>query len=136
MLYALLKPLLFRLDAERAHSLIGGLLHTTAATSALPLLRALYSYNDPILRIGCAELDFPNPLGLAAGFDKRAELIAPMAALGFGHIEVGTVTPRAQPGNDRPRMFRLPEDRALINRLGFNSPGMLAGGGRRRGQYR
>ena len=126
MLYTLLKPLLFRLDAERAHNLISGLLRAAAGTPALPLLRVLYAYDDPILRIACAGLDFQNPLGLAAGFDKRAELIAPMAALSFGHVEVGTVTPRAQPGNDRPRMFRLPEDRALINRLGFNSPGMVA----------
>ncbi len=126
MLYTLLRPLLFRLDAERAHHLICGLLRAVAGAPALPVLRALYTYEDPILRIGCAGLEFQNPLGLAAGFDKRAELIAPMAALGFGHVEVGTVTPRAQPGNDRPRMFRLPEDRALINRLGFNSPGMVA----------
>ena len=125
MLYALIKPLLFRLDAERAHNMISGLLRAAAGTPARQLLRALYAYDDPILRIACAGLNFQNPLGLAAGFDKRAELIAPMAALGFGHVEVGTVTPRAQPGNDRPRMFRLPEDRALINRLGFNSPGMV-----------
>jgi dihydroorotate dehydrogenase len=73
---------------------------------------------------------------LAAGFDKRATLIAPMAALGFGHVEVGTITPRPQPGNDRPRLFRLPEDRALINRMGFNSPGMLAVACRLRGGRR
>src|ERR671931_530233 len=90
MFYRLLKPLLFRLEAERAHELVTGLLR------------------------------------LAAGIDKRAALVAPMALLGFGHIEVGTVTPRPQPGNDRPRLFRLPEDRALINRMGFNSPGMIA----------
>ncbi len=126
ILYTLLKPLLFRVDAERAHNLISGLLRAAAGTPALPLLRSLYAYDDPVLRITCAGLNFDNPLGLAAGFDKRAALLAPMAALGFGHVEVGTVTPRAQPGNDRPRMFRLPEDRALINRLGFNSPGMVA----------
>jgi dihydroorotate dehydrogenase len=126
MRYRLLRLLLFRLDAERAHHLICGLLRAAAGTPVLPLLRVLYTYDDPILRVACAGLDFQNPLGLAAGFDKRAELIAPMAALGFGHVEVGTVTPRAQPGNDRPRLFRLPEDRALINRLGFNSPGMVA----------
>jgi dihydroorotate dehydrogenase len=126
VLYALLKPLLFRLDAERAHDLVSALLRAAAARPALALLQGLYAYDDPILATTCAGLDVPNPVGLAAGFDKRAALIAPMAALGFGHIEVGTVTPRPQPGNDRPRMFRLPADRALINRLGFNSPGMLA----------
>jgi dihydroorotate dehydrogenase len=126
MLYTLLKPLLFRLEAERAHTLITSLLHATSGTPLLALLRALYAYDDPLLRVACAGLSFRNPIGLAAGFDKRAELIAPMAALGFGHIEVGTVTPRPQPGNDRPRMFRLPADQALINRLGFNSPGMVA----------
>lgn len=127
MLYQLLKPLLFRLDAERAHDLVSGLLrvagHTPLAAAAL---RALYAYEHPALRVTCAGLTFANPVGLAAGFDKRAGLIAPMGLLGFGHVEVGTVTPRAQPGNPQPRLFRLPEDQALINRLGFNSPGMLA----------
>jgi dihydroorotate dehydrogenase len=127
MLYHLLKPILFHLDAERAHEVVGGMLRAAANTPlALPILRAVYAYEDPILALECAGLRFANPLGLAAGFDKRAEMIGPMAALGFGHIEVGTVTPRPQPGNDRPRLFRLPEDRALINRLGFNSPGMVA----------
>ncbi len=126
MLYTLLKPLLFRLDAERAHNLIGALLAASQAVGAHKLLAALYAYDDPILATECAGLRFANPLGLAAGFDKRAVLIGPMAALGFGHVEVGTITPRAQPGNPRPRLFRLPADGALINRLGFNSPGMLA----------
>ena len=126
MLYQLLKPLLFRLDAERAHELIGGLLRATATTPLLGALRAIYAYEDPILAAECAGISFRNPIGLAAGFDKRGVLIAPMAALGFGHVEVGTVPPRAQPGNERPRLFRLPQDRALINRLGFNSPGMVA----------
>jgi dihydroorotate dehydrogenase len=125
MLYKLLKPLLFRLDAERAHGLVTGLLKA-GGTPILVALRALYAYDDPILAVECAGLRFSSPVGLAAGFDKRAALIAPMAALGFGHVEVGTVTPRPQPGNQRPRLFRLPEDRALINRLGFNSPGMVA----------
>jgi dihydroorotate dehydrogenase len=92
----------------------------------LGLLRALYAYDDPVLTVECAGLAFQNPLGLAAGFDKRGVLIGPMAALGFGHVEIGTVTPRPQPGNTRPRLFRLPDDGALINRLGFNSPGMLS----------
>lgn len=125
MLYSLIKPLLFRLDAERAHTLVGALLGAAEAAGARRLLAALYAYDDPILVAECAGLRFANPLGLAAGFDKRAALIGPLAALGFGHVEVGTVTPRAQPGNPRPRLFRLPADGALINRLGFNSPGML-----------
>src|SRR5262245_3051082 len=127
MLHSLLKPLLFRLDAERAHGLVAGLLRFAARAPVAPqLLRALFVYDDPILAISCAGLPFANPIGLAAGFDKRGTLVGPMALLGFGHVEIGTVTPRPQPGNARPRLFRLPEDRALINRLGFNSPGMLA----------
>ena len=127
MLHSLLKPLLFRLDAERAHELVAGSLRLAARAPVAPaLLRSLFTYDDPILAISCAGLRLANPVGLAAGFDKRAALVGPMALLGFGHVEVGTVTPRPQPGNPRPRLFRLPEDRALINRLGFNSPGMLA----------
>jgi dihydroorotate dehydrogenase len=127
MIYQLLKPLLFRLDAERAHELVSALFRAAGHTPlAAEALRALYAYEHPALRVESAGLAFANPVGLAAGFDKRAALIAPVGLLGFGHIEVGTVTPRPQPGNPRPRLFRLPEDSALINRLGFNSPGMLA----------
>jgi dihydroorotate dehydrogenase len=127
MLYSLLKPLLFRLDTERAHKLATELLRFAAGIPLAPqLLQALFSYNDPILATTCAGLCFANPVGLAAGFDKCGALIELLMLLGFGHIEVGTVTPRPQLGNPRPRLFRLPEDRALINRLGFNSPGMLA----------
>jgi dihydroorotate dehydrogenase len=127
VIYSLLKPLLFRLDAERAHELVTGLLRVAADTpGAVALLRSLYGSDDRLLAVECAGLHFPNPIGLAAGFDKRGVLIGPMALLGFGAIEVGTVTPRPQPGNQRPRLFRLPEDGALINRLGFNSPGMAA----------
>ena len=136
MLYQILKPLLFRLDAERAHTLVSGLLRAAGATPLPALVRALAPPDDPILATRCAGLDFANPLGLAAGFDKRAALIGPMAALGFGHVELGTVTPRPQPGNERPRMFRLPEDAALINRLGFNSPGMVAVANTMRRQHR
>ena len=126
MLYSIVRPLLFRLEAERAHDLISALLRAAGRTPLPALVRALCDSDDPLLACTCAGMRFANPLGLAAGFDKRAVLIGSMAALGFGHVEVGTVTPRPQPGNDRPRMFRLPEDRALINRLGFNSPGMVA----------
>lgn len=127
MLYNnLLKPLLFRLDAETAHDRITTLLQIAGHTPlAGRLLQALYGYAHPSLRVTVAGLAFSNPLGLAAGFDKRGTLIAPIGYLGFGHIEVGTVTPRPQSGNPRPRLFRLPEDAALINRLGFNSEGMV-----------
>jgi dihydroorotate dehydrogenase len=125
MLYQLLKPLLFRLDAERAHELISALLRASARTPLPGALAAIYAYEHPSLVVACAGLRFANPLGRAAGFDKRGALVGPMAALGFGHVEVGTVTPRPQPGNERPRLFRLPKDQALINRMGFNSPGMV-----------
>jgi dihydroorotate dehydrogenase len=127
LIYRIIKPLLFRLEAERAHDLVTRLLIAAARTPvSRHIIAAAYGWNDPILATECAGLHFPNPIGLAAGFDKRAILIDGMQLLGFGHVEVGTVTPRPQPGNPRPRMFRLPEDSALINRLGFNSPGMAA----------
>lgn len=129
MLYSLVRSLLFRLDAECAHELVLRLLELAGRTPGmLPILRAVYAYNDPILHITCAGLHCANPVGLAAGMDKRAAVVRPMAAFGFGHIEVGTVTPRPQSGNPRPRMFRLAADGALINRLGFNSPGAVAAG--------
>ena len=127
MLYRLAQPLLFRMEAERAHTLVtGGLRAAWRLPPARAALQALYRYEHPALRVTCAGLAFPNPVGLAAGFDKQGTLVGPFAALGFGHIEIGTVTPRPQPGNPSPRLFRLPADAALINRLGFNSPGMAA----------
>ena len=110
-------PIARRLDPEDAHGL---------AIRALGLLPLLPARDDPKLRVSAFGLDFPNPVGLAAGFDKNAEV--PDAALraGFGFVEVGTVTPRSQVGNPRPRMFRLPADDGLINRLGFNNDGMEA----------
>ncbi|MGQ9547344.1 MAG: quinone-dependent dihydroorotate dehydrogenase [Roseiflexus sp.] len=124
-LYALIRPLLFRLEAERAHALTTAALRITSRTPLLPrLIRMLYAREDPVLAVDWSGLHFANPVGVAAGFDKRADLVDGLALLGFGHVEVGTVTPRPQPGNPRPRIFRLPEDAALINRLGFNSPGM------------
>jgi dihydroorotate dehydrogenase len=117
-------PLLGRLDAEAIHHLTLHVLHGLQglpATSAL--LERTYAVDDPRLRLRRFGLEFANPVGLAAGFDKNGVATAALAALGFGHIEVGTVTPRPQPGKPRPRIFRLPEDRALINRLGFPSDG-------------
>lgn len=103
------------LDAEDAHRL---------AVAALKFLPARAPRrDDPRLAVAAFGLDFPNPVGLAAGFDKDAEVFAPMLSLGFGFVEVGTLTPRAQPGNPRPRAFRLAEDGAVINRYGFNNGG-------------
>jgi dihydroorotate dehydrogenase len=121
--YDLLKPLLFRLDAETAHGLGHRLLETMQGTPLERVVADHYTVVDSRLRVetlGCA---FPNPIGVAAGFDKNATVPAALAALGFGHVEVGGVTAEPQAGNPRPRMFRLPEDDALINRMGFNNDG-------------
>lgn len=123
----LIKPLLFQLDAERAHHLVFDNLRRAArvpGTSAL--LRGLYDYQHSGLAREVFGLKFPNPVGLAAGFDKNAVLTDELAALGFGFVEIGTVTPRPQPGNPAPRLFRLPQDEALINRMGFNNEGAEA----------
>jgi len=116
---AILRPLLFHIDPEKSHDLA-----LTALGAAGPgLARQLTPAVDPRLSVTVAGLRFPTPVGLAAGFDKSARALWAWPALGFGFVEVGTVTARRQPGNPRPRVFRLPDDRALINRLGFNSPG-------------
>lgn len=119
MLYDLARPLLFSLDPETAHELTIGALHI--AGRVLPVATPLPA--DPVELMG---LRFPNRIGLAAGLDKNGEAIDGLARLGFGFIEIGTITPRAQPGNPRPRMFRLPEARAIINRMGFNNHGVDA----------
>jgi dihydroorotate dehydrogenase len=120
MLYTLARPALFALDPEFAHEFTlaslklierGGLARMLADTAPAP-------------RVKVMGLEFPNALGLAAGLDKNGEYVDALAAMGFGFIEIGTVTPRAQPGNPRPRLFRLPEAQALINRLGFNNQGV------------
>ena len=120
-LYTLLRPLIFALDAESAHRLTINLLKLRSGTGFTPEPRW-----TPSLRTRVAGLDFPNPVGLAAGFDKNGEVVEPMLGLGFGFVEVGTLTPRPQRGNDRPRLFRLTEDRAVINRMGFNNRGQQA----------
>jgi dihydroorotate dehydrogenase len=116
--YQLLRPLIFALDAETAHRA------TIAALKAMPIRRPPDFPNA--LRVRLAGVDFPSPVGLAAGFDKDAEVVDAMLGLGFGFVEVGTVTPRPQPGNPRPRLFRLAEDQAVINRMGFNNRGQPA----------
>ena len=120
--YALIRPFLFGLDAETAHELTMAAL---ARTQGTPLSMAYCGgrVDDPIELAG---LKFPNRIGLAAGLDKNARCIDGLTAMGFGFIEVGTVTPKAQQGNPKPRMFRLPEADALINRLGFNNEGLEA----------
>jgi dihydroorotate dehydrogenase len=121
LLYALTRPLLFALDPETAHNLT---LPALRRAAALGLTRALAKPEpDPRTVMGIV---FPNPVGLAAGLDKDGAYIDGLAALGFGSIEVGTVTPRAQAGNPKPRMFRLPEAKAIINRMGFNNGGVDA----------
>jgi dihydroorotate dehydrogenase len=116
-LNAVVLPLLRRLSAERAHELtIRGLARGFAPRHA--------ASDDPILATRLWERDFPNPVGLAAGFDKNAEVPDAMLRWGFGFVEIGTVTPRPQAGNAKPRLFRLPPDRAVINRLGFNNQGV------------
>ncbi len=111
--------LLHRMDPERAHAL--SLRALKAGLAPLPR-----PFTSPRLGAEIAGLALPNPLGLAAGYDKNAEALAPLARAGFGFIEAGAVTPRPQPGNPRPRLFRLPENRAVINRFGFNNEGMEA----------
>lgn len=116
-LSSLLRPLLNRLDPELAHSL------TIRALGTLPYPRLLPD-DDPRLQIRTLGMQFPNPVGLAAGFDKNAAVIQQMLGFGFGFVEAGTVTPRPQSGNPKPRIFRLSEDRGVINRLGFNNEGI------------
>lgn len=124
MYNALIKPLLFKLDAERAHYFVFDNLRRAAQVpGAKALLRGLYDYQSPILEREFFGLKFPNPVGLAAGLDKNAVLTDELATLGFGFVEIGTVTPRPQPGNPLPRLFRLPQDEALVNRMGFNNDG-------------
>jgi dihydroorotate dehydrogenase len=117
-MFDLVRPLLFRLDPETAHGL------TLTALAAFPAGDG--PAPDPLLETRIAGLRFPTPIGLAAGFDKDARAWGPMLGMGFGFVEVGTLTPRPQAGNPRPRIFRLPEDRAVINRLGFNNGGLDA----------
>lgn len=119
-MYGLIRNLLFRLPPEQAHDLA---LNGLDTLNRLGLLKPFAPKIDP-LPVHVMGLDFPNPVGLAAGLDKNADHLDALGALGFGFIEVGTVTPLAQPGNPKPRMFRLPEHQAIINRMGFNNEGL------------
>lgn len=123
--YSLLRPLLFRLDAEKAHHLTLSLMRRS---HGLGLQSLFFSGPEPSLQrpVTVMGLQFPNRIGLGAGLDKTGECVAALGALGFGHLEVGTVTPRPQAGNPKPRLFRLIENEAVINRMGFNNPGVDA----------
>lgn len=124
-MYKLVKPLFFTLEPETAHHTVtSGLRLFNKLWLGGKILEKSYSYLHTDLERTLWDIQFPNPVGLAAGFDKNAEYLQDMAALGFGFIEIGTVTPLPQPGNEKPRMFRLPQDQGLINRMGFNNKGV------------
>ncbi|EMA70823.1 quinone-dependent dihydroorotate dehydrogenase [Halorubrum distributum] len=121
--YDLLKPALFRLPPETAHGLIHRLLGRVQGTPIADALAERYAVDDDRLAVDAFGSAFPNPVGVAAGFDKNAHVPRALASLGFSHVEVGGVTAERQPGNPRPRLFRLREDKALVNRMGFNNEG-------------
>ncbi len=124
-MYRLIRPLLFSLDPERAHDFtLAALRHGYRLPGAARLLRGVYAHRVPPLPVRILGMELDNPVGLAAGLDKNAACTGPLADLGFGFIEIGTVTPRAQAGNPKKRMFRIPEHEAIINRMGFNSGGL------------
>ncbi len=125
MLYSFAKPALFALDPEKAHDLaIGGFSAISKSSIATRQLERTTGACVPDLPVTCMGIDFRHPVGLAAGLDKDAQAFPAFSALGFSGVEMGTVTPKPQPGNDKPRMFRLVEDEAIINRMGFNSGGV------------
>lgn len=125
MYKGLIRPILFQFNAETAHKIAFRFMkYSLAIRWVRQIVRARYSVNDPRLERTLFGLHFPNPVGLAAGFDKDAELYKELSSFGFGFIEVGTVTPMPQEGNPKPRMFRLPQDKSLINRMGFNNKGL------------
>src|SRR3990167_1216617 len=121
-IYPLARQFLFRIDAERAHGLGLHAIEAAYRSGLNPLL----AMRPAALKTRVFGVDFPNPVGCAAGLDKNGEHIDALMSLGFGFVEIGTTTPRPQPGNPKPRMFRLPEHQAVINRLGFNNEGVDA----------
>jgi dihydroorotate dehydrogenase len=123
MYSSLVRPIFFSMDPERAHDLMRFGAQFANNKPAISALRAVCRVEDPRLNVSVAGLSFENPIGLAAGLDKNVELLGLCAGMGFGHLELGTVTAQPQPGNPKPRIFRFAEDRALINRMGFPSEG-------------
>lgn len=126
MYKTIIRPLLFYFDPEKIHHVVvGGLKLAFRIPGIGKIVNRLYAVNDPLLEREVFGLRFSNPVGIAAGFDKNAAVFNELAAFGFGHIEIGTVTPKPQTGNPKPRLFRLPADKGLINRMGFNNMGAL-----------
>lgn len=127
VLYPPLLALMFRIPPERIHRFTARLLRSAGRAPVVrSLLSAVFAPRDEVLRSTVFGVDFPAPIGLAAGFDKSAEAVNVWGQIGFGYAEIGTITGREQPGNPQPRLFRLPADKALINRMGFNNPGAEA----------
>jgi dihydroorotate dehydrogenase len=127
MLYPLIRNILFGFDAEAVHYFAMNSLKTGCSIAPVKkLLQSSFQFNHPNLQKTVFGLPFKNPVGLGAGFDKNALFLNELETLGFGFVEIGTVTPKPQPGNDKPRLFRLKEDKALINRMGFNNEGLEA----------
>lgn len=125
MYKSILQPLLFQLDAEKAHHFTTGMMKALLAIpGAKGISRSIFDFQNENLEREVFGLKFRNQIGLAAGFDKNAEFMHELSTFGFGFLEIGTITPKGQPGNPKPRMFRLKKDQALINRLGFNNLGM------------
>ncbi len=124
MYKSLIRPLLFAFDAERIHHISFKLIKIARILGMSPLLRMMFSVDDPALEREVCGLRFKNPVGLAAGFDKDARLYRELSNFGFGFIEIGTLTPKAQAGNPKKRLFRLRPDQAIINRMGFNNEGV------------
>ncbi|WP_039825111.1 quinone-dependent dihydroorotate dehydrogenase [Nocardia testacea] len=134
-MYRLLLRVMFLIPPERIHHLVFGVIRAVTALAPIrALLHRIFGVDDPILRTTVFGVEFAAPLGLAAGFDKDATGVDAWGALGFGFAEIGTVTAAAQPGNPQPRLFRLPDDRALINRMGFNNLGAAAAAARLHGR--
>ena len=124
-MYKFIKPLLFQFDPENIHHFVTSALRiANRVWGVKAMMKNTFQITDSHLEREVMGLKFKNPVGLAAGFDKNADLVEELAEFGFGFIEIGTVTPLPQPGNDKPRMFRLPADEALINRMGFNNQGV------------
>lgn len=126
-MYKIIRPFLFLLKPEKAHHITATALHLVLLIPGMKsIFKFIYAVKSPQLEREVFGIRFPNPVGLAAGFDKEAKLFTDFAHLGFGFIEIGTITPLGQEGNPQPRLFRLPKDKALINRMGFNNEGLEA----------